>query len=52
MRVKFELHIGIHNCEQTTELDVDDNTTDKELDGMLFDWVHDIIDAGWSKQEG
>lgn len=49
MNIKFELKIGIHNCKRELVLNVDDDTTDEELDEMLQNWINDIIDAGWSK---
>ncbi len=49
MQVLFELSIGFAKCTKTATMEVEDDTTDEQIDEMLRDWVNDTVDAGWSK---
>ena len=51
MKVKFFYSGGFAGWKDEEIIEVDDDTTDKELNEMLQDWLGNYIESAWYKIE-
>ncbi len=51
MIVKWSIGIGFRGADRAGEWEVDDNTSDDELDEMLEVEVGNCLDAWWDRQD-
>lgn len=50
-KIKLCVETGYRCANYSEVVEVDDNTTDDELDSMAFDYMQNEIDYGWEELE-
>jgi hypothetical protein len=50
-KIKFTLATNKVGSEVSKVIEVDDDTTDEEIDEMYFEWVNENNYGGWSEIE-
>lgn len=50
-KIRMYLGTGFANCAHEEVVEVDDDTTDEELDEYLHDWAGNYLDLNWSEEE-
>lgn len=50
-KIKFYVEAGYCGANYSEVIEVDDNTTDDELNSMAFDYMQNYIGYGWEELE-
>lgn len=51
MKIHLYCNTGFVGAKHEETIEVDDDATDAELDEMTTDWLSNVIDYGWHKDE-
>jgi hypothetical protein len=51
LEVKFYLSIGYQNAVQEDVVELEDNSTDEQIETEYQEWKNDLIDGYWRRLE-
>lgn len=51
MKVKAYVTMGLVGCKREEILDLDDDLSDEDIDESVKEWMFNVIEWSWKKQE-
>jgi hypothetical protein len=51
MKIKWIMNNGLCNCDQTGEIEVDDDATDAEIEEAVKEDMWNVVSLSWARAE-